>query len=324
MHRITTFLRWMSIALLGMGLVVASGRAAVWVTSSEITPGLSRPAEVYTWAGNLPGFGGYSGLIISSNGQDMLTSSDRGHFITAGIKRRPAGQIEGIEVQFQTPLLLHTGIQTDQFQSDLEGLAPLSNGTIALSFESYTRLQIMQPITGTTMQLPRSTHPWNQFEPQFNNLAFEAITALPARTDIPTQRILAVMEKGTTPSITDAYIYDGALWQGPTPFPRSPGYEVTGADLGPDGCLYILERNYGVFSGFQFQLLRMNPEDWDAKRTVLYRSKPMNLGNGEGVSVWTRVDGLVATIITDNGFPPLSPTRVIELPLAPAPDCAGQ
>ena len=64
----------------------------------------------------------------------------------------------------------------------------------------------------------------------------------------------------------------------------------------------------------------MDPNDWAAPRRVLYRAKPMSLGNAEGVSVWQNGVDLTATVITDDGFPPRTPTRIIELPLRRAPD----
>ena len=46
--------------------------------------------------------------------------------------------------------------------------------------------------------------------------------------------------------------------------------------------------------------------------TVLYRSEPMQLGNGEGLSVWQAVDGLRLTMIADDNFRWFQRTEIVE------------
>ena len=324
MRRLLTLLRAGALILLAAGLVVGLGRAVVNLRESDHAPGLSGAVQVFEWADPVADSGGYSGLIVSPDGSRLIASSDRGHFLSAGLIRDAQGQITGLDTPVLIPVLSHRdGKPTIPFHSDLEGLAPLPDGRIALAFESYTRLQILPAGEITTPMQPQITHGWDRFEPLFGNQAFEAITALPA-SDLGPDQILAIVEGGKSRGQTEAYLYDGTAWTGPQPFAQTRGFVTSGADLGPDGCLYILERRYGVFTGFQFQLTRRSPGDLSDPGTVLYRSKPMQLGNGEGLSVWQKDGRLSATVITDNGFPPLQPTRIIELPLVPAPGCADQ
>ena len=61
-------------------------------------------------------------------------------------------------------------------------------------------------------------------------------------------------------------------------------------------------------------------DGWE--NTVLYTTPPATLGNVEGVSTWRDTDGrIVVDLITDDGFLPLTVTRLIELRLTPGTDC---
>ncbi|MEO0369838.1 MAG: esterase-like activity of phytase family protein, partial [Pseudomonadota bacterium] len=92
---------------------------------------------------------------------------------------------------------------------------------------------------------------------------------------------------------------------------------------GPDGCLYVVARRYAVASGFTFRVRRLSggPAAW--RDDLLYVSPPAHLGNAEGLGVWQEAGGdLGVTLITDDGFWPLTSTRLIEMRLPPGEDCA--
>jgi hypothetical protein len=316
MSHLLTYLRLLAYLIAIALAVITTARTAVWLTATDLRTGLSGAPEVYNWSDPRKTFGGYSALIVDPDGTGFIAGSDRQHYLTGTLTRDGAGRITGASDVTHWPVRLGKITQTTRFQGDLEGLTRLSDGRIGMAFENFARIQIMD----APGEIPKGVHKWDVFEDVFGNELFEAIATLPDDT------LLALFQRGDTRGQTPAYHYDGTDFTGPAPFPVTPGFDVSGADTGPDGCLYILERRYGLFTGFQFQLIRMNAADWTAPRALLYRSKPMSLGNAEGVSIWQNGATLTATLITDNGFPPMQPTRLIELPLAPnpAPDCADQ
>lgn len=120
---------------------------------------------------------------------------------------------------------------------------------------------------------PTPTHTWNLFESKWGNAAFEAITPL------SDGRLMAILETAGQP----VQLYDGRKWRAGPILPVAQGYRVTGADLGPDGCLYILSRLYGVMSGFRFRIERYTTPDDDAPQ-LIYQSPPARLGNAEGLA----------------------------------------
>lgn len=312
------YLRLLAYGVALLLVVIGLGRAYVWQTASDNQTELSSPPQVFIWDAGFEDFGGYSGLIIDPNGTGFIAGSDRQHYVTGTLTRGASGRITAATDITRWPVRTSSSSDVTRFQGDLEGLTRMADGRIGLAFENFARIQILD----APGEIPRGVHKWDVFEDIFGNELFEAIATLSDDT------LLALFQRGDTPGQTPAYRYDGTDFTGPFPFPVTSGFDISGADLAPDGCLYILERHYGIFTGFQFQLIRMDADNWDAPRTLIYRSKPMQLGNAEGVSMWMRGDQMMATIITDDGFPPFQPTRIIELPLAPNPDpardCADQ
>ena len=306
-----------ALATLCAAVVIGLGRLWVWSTQHEDAHNLRGAPQSYTWHEDFPDFGGYSALIIDPDGLGFIAGSDRRHYVTGQLARDGSGHITGIAEHTRWPVVMRAGAEVSRFQGDLEGLTRLSDGRIGMAFENFARLQIME----APGVLPVWLHPWDKFYEFFGNRVFEAIATLPG------DALLGLFQHSDTAGQTLAYLYQDDTLSGPYPFAVTKGFDVSGADLGPDGCLYILERRYAVFSGFTFRLVRTTPaQPWDGPREVLYRSKPMQRGNGEAVSVWQSSQGLKATIITDDGFPPLAETRIIELPVAdhPAPGCVDQ
>lgn len=249
--------------LLVVILVFGLGRGWYWMTGRADLSGLRGAAQVFTAAQTLAPRGGFSGLVMDPDGTRLVTSSDKGRIVTARLTRATNGAITRLDVTRDIPVMSHKGGVAEPFHSDLEGLTPLPGGALGLAFESYTRLQILPRglLSGSNDTLPRITHGWNLFEAHFGNRAFEAIATLPAN-DQTTGDMLAILERKAAPDTAQAYLFhsiDGAKphWRGPHALPAQPGWAVSGADVGPDGCLYLLERRYGALTGFQTQLIRL-------------------------------------------------------------------
>lgn len=255
----------------------------------------------------------------------MLAASDHGFLVEAPLMRDTSGHFTAFGAHRLIPVLSRQGKTLIPFHSDLEGLTPLPNGAMGLAFESYTRLLYLPPANARGELIPKALHGWQLFEAHFGNRAFEAIATLPSGD------MIAMLERKPLPDQAEAYVYTKGAWRGPHLLPAQDGWAISGADVGPDGCLYLVERRYGALSGFQSQLVRLRGDltpPFALTREVLWRAAPLALGNGEGVSVWARKSGdIVASIVTDNGFPPAPfghPTQLIELPLQAAPDCWDQ
>ena len=95
-------------------------------------------------------------------------------------------------------------------------------------------------------------------------------------------------------------------------------FHATDADYGPDGRLYVLERNFSLIWGYATRLsaYRVTSNGFSDPE-VLMQTSPGDFGNFEGLDVWTDAAGWTrATLITDNNFMPFSSTTIAEIVLA--------
>lgn len=295
--------------LLGLVLV----RLGVWAWGGQSLHGdVVQGPEIFVWEASEDGFGGLSALVMAPDGLALVAGGDRGHYIEAQLTRDPAGQITAITPPVLTPVSLASGRPPSKFKRDLEALSPMPGGRMAQAFEGFVRIEML----GHPTERPTPIHRWDQFAQFFGNTAFEALATL------PDGRLLAISERKSKTDQAFTVIHDGKAWQQGPPLTVPDGFAVTGADVGPDGCLYVVERRYGLASGFSARLRRLQFEErWQG--TLIYATPPAALGNIEAVSSWQDSAGnVVLTLVADNNFLPLTPTRLIELRLRPEKGCA--
>jgi hypothetical protein len=100
--------------------------------------------------------------------------------------------------------------------------------------------------------------------------------------------------------------------------PRQGDFLPVGADFGPDGRLYVLERRLLLPVGFANRLRVLTPEAWD-KPLILWESRLGQFDNLEGLSITTTADGLLrATMVSDDNFLSLQRTELVEVLFDPA------
>lgn len=285
-------------------------RLGIWATgSAQMGRDLNGPPQIIRWDVDHPDFGGLSALIMAADGTSLLAGGDHGTMVEAQITRGAAGEVARIGTPTLTPVSLRSGHPPTEFKMDLEGLTRDPKGGLLTAFEGYVRIEHLPQVGGR----PRATHYWDAFVHLFGNQAFEALATL------PDARAIAITEDTGEAAST---LWDGDSWTPGPAIPVTSGYRITGADVGPDGCLYLVERRFNVLSGFTFGLRRLSggPDTWND--TLLYRAAPSRLGNAEGLSVWEDAAGqMMLSVITDDGFLPLTATRLIEFRARPGVGC---
>jgi hypothetical protein len=103
-----------------------------------------------------------------------------------------------------------------------------------------------------------------------------------------------------------------------TALPGMDGAAPTGADFGPDGRLYVLERAFAFPAGFRFRLRRFEVEgDRIGPGEVLLDLGEVSVSdNGEGVAVWRDENGAIRIdVISDDNFNLLQRTLILEFVL---------
>ena len=94
-------------------------------------------------------------------------------------------------------------------------------------------------------------------------------------------------------------------------------YLAVGADFGPDGRFYLLERRVNLLARFSTRIRRFDYAQgaFGAAQTLM-TSAPGALGNMEAISLWTDAAGqVVVSLVSDDNFLPLQETTVVEFAL---------
>ncbi|MFN3662774.1 esterase-like activity of phytase family protein [Yoonia sp.] len=253
----------------------------------------------YTWTSDDPLFGGFSAIEMLDDGNSFVAVSDRGSFITGTIERTD-GRITRIIPGPLIPMTGPGGRALTRPESDSEGLAIAPDGTIYVSFEwmhGIRRFGTVDAPGSNLMTTP--AFDWMQNNASLEALAIGndgALYTIPERSGAATQPF-------------PVYRLKDGIWDQPFDIPRRGAFLVAGADIGPDGRLYILERDF-IGIGFRSRVRRFNLQGGDEE--VLLETRARQHDNLEGISVWQDPQGLRLTMISDDNFVLFQRTELVE------------
>ena len=271
----------------------------------QADPSLQRES-VLTWRHPAQWFGGLSGAEVSADGQRLIVVSDRGHVAQAQVIRRQ-GQLVGLKVVHDTPLKAPDKRPLVNKRRDAEALALGQDGKLYVAFEHGHRVMRLDPQTGVTKRLPR--HPdFARLQP---NSGIEALAIH------PDGRLFALPERsGSQTRPFPLYAFNGTRWTIAGHIPRRGPFLAVGADFGPDGTFYLLERTVTPL-GFRTRIRRFRLDAAELGETTLLTTAPGQYDNLEAISVWEDKNGQTRLVlVSDDNFFPLQKTQVVELTLA--------
>ena len=254
----------------------------------------------FIWEVDDADFGGFSGIEISNDGRGFFALSDRGHLAQGGLVRDDEGRITSVTVDSFVRLRGPARVPLARAQSDSEGLALGPAGRLFISFEWTHGLRELTSAIGETG--PLITSP--DFAALQSNASLEAV---------------AIDEEGTLYTIPErsglatrpfpVHRYRNGAWDIAFTIPRRGSFLVAGADIGPDGRLYVLERDF-VGLGFRSRVRRFAMDGTD--EVTLLETGLLKHDNLEGISVWQDHEALVMTLISDDNFRGLQKTEIVE------------
>lgn len=262
------------------------------------------------WSSDAPGFGSLSGLAISDDGGRIIAVSDKGHVITARLTRDAEGRLTDAEVETAGPLRDPDGQPVERYDVDAEGIARDPDGRLYVSFEANHRIWSYTRLDGPATALPKAA----AFKDLQNNSGLEAIFTGPDGA------LYAIPERsGKLERPFPVWRYADDAWALAFSVPRRPPHLVTGADLGPDGRLYLLERHFSGLLGFSTRIrsFRIDANGLSDER-ILLESPVGRYDNMEGISTWRDAQGRVRLlVVSDDNENFLQRTELAEFIVTP-------
>jgi hypothetical protein len=254
-------------------------------------------------------FGGLSGLHIFEGGDSFLAISDAGRFLRGRLLRTD-GKLSGGSLDKLVDMIGVNGKRYMQQDIDSEGLALDGAGNIYVSFEFNHRVRRFRDISKPALTLPKA----NVFNSLQDNSGLEALAAskngdlytLPERS-------------GDVDRPFPVWRFSNGKWASYGEIPRRGRFLAVGADIGPDGRFYLLERDFrGLFGfGARVRSFEMKPDGFSDELNLL----ETDLGehdNLEGISVWRDAAGaLRVTMISDDNFQFFQISELVEYILRP-------
>ncbi|MEP2534377.1 esterase-like activity of phytase family protein [Shimia sp.] len=267
--------------------------------------------SVYRWQIPAGWFGGFSGLKLSQDGKRMTTVSDRGRFVQADLERDGS-----VLVDVRNPVT-HQVLNSDgKFEQktglrDSEGLAQRPSGPLIVSFEGEHRVEEFARPGASATRMPWSV----QLNTMKLNGGFEGIALG------PDGHLYAFPESPIgQPDRMHLFRLEGNVWRQRTIVKRDKQFQPVGADFGPDGRLYLLERGFNGL-GFRVRVRSFVVDGDELKDEKLILRKGIGAhDNLEGLSVWRDARGRIRlTMISDDNFRLLQRTEIVEYALIEKP-----
>ena len=283
-----------TVALLGVGLVSFADEQG--------------PAEYvgsYRWQSNDPAFGGFSGLEVSADGTKFWTVSDKGVLAVGTFERDKAGRISDVSTFEPRALLDYRDVPIGGAWTDAEGLAIGTDGTLYVSFEALHRVWKYDE----TGKFLGSAGKRKFFEGLQNNSSLEPLAI--DKTGV----LLTLPERsGVLTRPFPVYLFRDGKWEQAFGLIRRPPYLPAGADFGPDGKLYLLERHFNGVFGFQSRVRRFSiTQTGLTDEEILLETPTGRHDNLEGIAVWRDEAGDIRlTMISDDNFRAFQRTEFVE------------
>jgi hypothetical protein len=257
------------------------------------------------WRDGAPGFGGFSAIALDESGATFMAVSDRGLLWRGRLVRDENGLPVAVESLGHSALRDANGEVLTGRLTDAEGLAIAQDGSLYVSFEGMARVVKYAHPDARSEPLPRP----DAFKEMQNNSSLEALAIGPdgALYTLPER-------SGAQTTPFPVYRFRDGRWSQPFSLPRDGNWLAVGADFGPDGRFYLLERDFRGIFGFLSRVRRfeLRPEGFSGGEILLQTTGGVH-DNLEGISVWRDLEGaLRITMISDDNFRFFQRTEIVE------------
>lgn len=252
-----------------------------------------------------PDFGGLSAIEVGADGRAVVMLSDRSLLVRGVIARDAAGTPAGVSLEVAR--LGHVSGRP-MGRADSEGLAIRADGRAFVAFEG-NRPRVWSwtgALDAAAAQLP----PPPGRGRLTRNEGLEALAATP-------EGVLAISEKavgGGHPVL----LWTGRAWRSLPPLAADGRWAPVGADWGPDGALWLLERRFGGLAfASRVRRFSLSPGGLGGGEVVLQTPGGRH-GNLEGLAAWRAPSGRVRlTMVSDDNFFSFQRGEIVEYEVGP-------
>lgn len=257
----------------------------------------------FEWEHPKDWFGGVSGIELSDDGTGLIVITDRAR-IARGVISRGQDGISGIRIVGNDHLRGHDGKLLIGDIVDSEGLAVGPDQSVYISFERVHRISHYADTSAASDSLKRPR--------EFNSLPLNG--GLEALAIDGLGRLFAMPEDAFDRETNiPVFRWDDGTWSKPFSLESDGAFLPVGADFGPDGRLYLLERDYSIF-GFRSRVRSWAfVDDAPADERLEVLTSTGTHDNLEGLAVWCDAQGRIRlTMVSDDNFLPVQRTELVE------------
>ena len=270
-----------------------------------------------------PAFGGFSGIEISPDGQEMMAVSDAGAWLRARLEYEGL-KPSGLTKASMGPILALAARRLNRRRDrDAEAIrlvsGTLTTGTALVAFELNARIGYFRIARGQLKSPVRYLRPPMRLR---HNRGIEAVTQLPAGRY--SGGVIAFAERDRD---SNGH-HRGWLWHSgkanskvgkkskkrgklrvhPIAVRDIGGFALTDVTGGPDGSLYLLERRFRWSEGVKMRIRHIpassiKPGAILDGKTLIAADLGSQIDNMEGIAIHRDARGrLILTLISDNNF----------------------
>lgn len=325
--------KYAQIICLSICASVSTGFAAgIDIRSKQINftvlSALQEQHSALLWRGGLEltseskNFGGFSAIILSATGDELLAVSDRGYWLKANISYKD-GRIATLSNAQMEPLLNANGKKFAHWRADSEGLTK-RNDSLDDVVVSVELEQALYRYKFTDGSLKTNAKNWGTLidAKKINpNKGLEGITSLPAGHKYRGWMLVTAEKKLDKNGNHTAWLIKGKE-NLPLNISRSGGFDITDISYLPNGDIVILERAFSVFSGPKMRIRQIcgshiKPDALVTGKTLIDANWTYAVDNMEGLGVHRAENGeTILTIISDNNFYFLQRNLMLQFALA--------